>query len=338
MRDGRLAFVDRYLDPGPGGKEPAAAHRMDVPLPPSTSPVPADFPDAIDRRLLNERKIDLLLVVPPGFQSDLSDRGKATLYLLTREKDETSRLVNLRVTTVINRWKRDLKDARLARQGLPIDFDELIRIHDPERSRPSGAQVEEGMFSLLVRIFPFILVMWSLAGALYPAVDVCAGEKERGTMETLLISPVSREEIVWGKFLTIWVFSARHRPAQPDQHGSHHLAVRRRPARLVLPADGAVLGRRAAVTAVGVLQRPVPSASGPTPAAPRKGSITSCPFSWSPCRSSSSPLAPGVELNPFYSMVPVTGVALAAAASDGGAPPTAACGCISSGPGPDGDL
>src|SRR2546422_7387494 len=50
--------------------------------------------------------------------------------------------------------------------------------------------------------------MWTLAGALYPAVDLCAGEKERGTMETLLISPAGREEIVLGKFLTIWVFSA----------------------------------------------------------------------------------------------------------------------------------
>jgi len=50
--------------------------------------------------------------------------------------------------------------------------------------------------------------MWSLAGALYPAVDLCAGEKERGTMETLLITPAGREEIVLGKFLTIWLFSA----------------------------------------------------------------------------------------------------------------------------------
>src|SRR5213078_2735276 len=63
------------------------------------------------------------------------------------------------------------------------------------------------LFDLMVQIFPFMLVMWSLAGALYPAVDLCAGEKERGTMETLLISPAGREEIVLGKFLTIWVFS-----------------------------------------------------------------------------------------------------------------------------------
>ena len=36
------------------------------------------------------------------------------------------------------------------------------------------------------RLFPFLLVMMSLTGAFYPAVDLCAGEKERGTMETLL--------------------------------------------------------------------------------------------------------------------------------------------------------
>src|SRR5205814_8275120 len=61
---------------------------------------------------------------------------------------------------------------------------------------------------LVVRIFPLMVVMWSLAGALYPAVDLCAGEKERGTMETLLITPAGRAEIVLGKFFTIWVFSA----------------------------------------------------------------------------------------------------------------------------------
>jgi sodium transport system permease protein len=47
----------------------------------------------------------------------------------------------------------------------------------------------------------------ALTGAFYPAIDVVAGEKERGTMETLLISPASRTEIVLGKFLTVLLFS-----------------------------------------------------------------------------------------------------------------------------------
>src|SRR5205807_2728161 len=82
-----------------------------------------------------------------------------------------------------------------------------FRIPDPQ-DKPPKEQAANEIFGLLAKILPVLLIMWSLAGALYPAIDVCAGEKERGTMETLLISPASREEIVYGKFLTIWVFSA----------------------------------------------------------------------------------------------------------------------------------
>ena len=93
------------------------------------------------------------------------------------------------------------------RANLPPHFDNPVQIVDPDAAKSSGKQAAEGLFEMLVRIIPFMIVMWSLAGALYPAVDLCAGEKERGTMETLLISPAGREEIVVGKFLTIWFFS-----------------------------------------------------------------------------------------------------------------------------------
>src|SRR5262249_35704395 len=69
--------------------------------------------------------------------------------------------------------------------------------------------------SVWAKVFPFLLVMMSLTGAFYPAIDLCAGEKERGTMETLLISPASRAEIVLGKFLTIMLASmATPRPTR----------------------------------------------------------------------------------------------------------------------------
>src|SRR5262249_27845143 len=69
------------------------------------------------------------------------------------------------------------------------------------------ATVAESGGSVWARLFPFLLVMMSLTGAFYPAVDLCAGEKERGTMETLLITPASRAEIVLGKFLTVMLAS-----------------------------------------------------------------------------------------------------------------------------------
>lgn len=52
-----------------------------------------------------------------------------------------------------------------------------------------------------------LLVLMSLTGAFYPAVDLVAGEKERGTIETLLIGPVTRLEALLGKFGTVWAFS-----------------------------------------------------------------------------------------------------------------------------------
>ena len=52
-----------------------------------------------------------------------------------------------------------------------------------------------------------LLLLWALTGAFYPAVDLCAGEKERGTLETLLSSPPSAARSCWASWLTIMLFS-----------------------------------------------------------------------------------------------------------------------------------
>src|SRR5438034_624090 len=138
-------------------------------------------------------------------------RDRRTLFvmvvlpLLLSRPDDRSRLAVQRTRVVLDFWREALKEVRFRRAGLAPQFDVPFRTVLPDLEiKP----LEQQIFDLLTRIFPFVLVLWSLAGALYPAVDLCAGEKERGTMETLLISPAQREEIVWGKFLTIWVFSA----------------------------------------------------------------------------------------------------------------------------------
>ena len=60
---------------------------------------------------------------------------------------------------------------------------------------------------ILGLFLPFLLVTMSLLGGFYPAIDLTAGEKERGTMQTLLCAPVSPLEIVAGKYLAVWVTS-----------------------------------------------------------------------------------------------------------------------------------
>ncbi len=161
----------------------------------------------------------------------------------------------------------------------------------------------------MVRIFPFMLVMWSLAGALYPAVDLCAGEKERGTMETLLITPARREEIVLGKFSHHLDLQRPVGSVESLQHGHHDLGIRLA-AHARGPARGCAALVRAAVAAdVGLVQRHQPGDRGLCPQL-QGGAIL--PDAAVPGHDAAdlSDARAGVELNPFYSLIPVTGVAL----------------------------
>src|SRR5207302_1745096 len=149
----------------------------------------------------------------------------------------------------------------------------------------------------------------SLAGALYPAVDLCAGEKERGTMETLLITPAGREEIVLGKFLTIWVFSAASalfnlvsmglatwQFGDQFMHGS-------------LPI-GALLWSVVLALPLSALFSAISLAIGAYARSSKEGQYYLMPLFLITMPLIFLTLAPGVELNPFYSLIPVTGVAL----------------------------
>jgi sodium transport system permease protein len=162
----------------------------------------------IDLSSLDSRQADVVLAIPPGFREDLEAGRQPKLYVFSRPGEDRSRIGNNRLTAALGRWGTKLTEVRLARHGLPDTYNKAFAVNDPETDKSGSEKSTAELFDMLTKVFPIILVMWSLAGALYPAVDLCAGEKERGTMETLLISPASREEIVWGKFLTIWLFSA----------------------------------------------------------------------------------------------------------------------------------
>jgi sodium transport system permease protein len=264
------------------------------------------------RQALADKHVDLVLSAPPDFYERLEceDRlrwgNQPRLEIEGRPDDDHSRQAANRLTPLLESWKRTLKDVRLLRQELPANFTDPFALEEPGlKKSPQG----ENLFDLFVRIFPFMLVMWCLAGALYPAVDLCAGEKERGTMETLLITPAGREEIVLGKFLTIWLFSAgtallnllsmgltTWQFASQFAHGGLPLAAILWCVLLLIPLSAFF---SAVCLAIGAYAR-----------SSKEGQYYLMPLFVVTMPLIFLTLAPGVELSPFYSLMPVTGIAL----------------------------
>ena len=138
------------------------------------------------------------MIVPRDLADRVRGEGEIEIPTAYHSVDEPSQITNLRLKELLERWRKRIVQARLKRDNKPESYADPIRIRSEDAATPS--EVGSSVWS---RLFPFLLVVMALTGAFYPAIDLCAGEKERGTMETLLISPASRSEIVVGKFLTV---------------------------------------------------------------------------------------------------------------------------------------
>jgi len=116
---------------------------------------------------------------------------------------DKSRMAYDRVDRVLDRWRREIVHQNLRNSNVPVAATEPFEVAETDISEADTRRA-----AVWSKVLPFIVLIWALTGAFYPAIDLCAGEKERGTLETLLCSPARRTEIVWGKLLTVMVFSA----------------------------------------------------------------------------------------------------------------------------------
>jgi sodium transport system permease protein len=160
-----------------------------------------------DESAVQQRQCDAMLIVPPDLIQKIDKEERPALKIVGRESDDASKMAVKHLGNIVHRWNMKLKDVRFAKRGLPPHFDEPVEIVDPQENQTIGQKTATELRDTLVKFFPFLLVMWTMAGALHPAIDLTAGEKERGTMETLLISPAERGEIVAGKFFAVSFFS-----------------------------------------------------------------------------------------------------------------------------------
>ncbi len=116
--------------------------------------------------------------------------------------DEKSNMAFGRAAESLRTWIDAVGEQILTAGNVPV-----VAARPFELAKQDVAEAAQTQAIVWSKILPFVLLIWALTGAFYPAIDLCAGEKERGTLETLLSSPAERSEIVTGKLLTIMVFS-----------------------------------------------------------------------------------------------------------------------------------
>lgn len=108
------------------------------------------------------------------------------------------------LSAVLSKWTESIGRRSLEAAGVPQAAAAPVEAEAIDVAAETGHRGA----ALWASTLPVLLVIWALTGAFYPAVDLCAGEKERGTLETLLSSPAGRNEVVLGKLATVMLFSS----------------------------------------------------------------------------------------------------------------------------------
>ena len=146
----------------------------------------------IDRRV-RERSIHIgvvfdrdMLVNAPDMQNHVDLRHD--------KEDVRSDAAERRLGEMIDRVRDQTNTERKAQARLPATFDEPFVVTATDLSSPP---------SILGQVLPLILVLMTITGAIYPAIDLTAGERERGTLESLMVCPIPVIDLIVGKFLVV---------------------------------------------------------------------------------------------------------------------------------------
>ena len=124
----------------------------------------------------------------------------AILHLSTSEQSNEARS---RILDVLIQWEQNLTSERIESAGLDVDSTlNPVRWDGPIADADVATKGEQaGM--LLSLFIPFVLAIWTASAAVQPSIDMTVGERERGTLESLLSLPLSRSELLLGKWLAV---------------------------------------------------------------------------------------------------------------------------------------
>ena len=150
-----------------------------------------------EQKLRDSKLGDPVLVVPPDFE-DLLARGEApVVVLLSSANNQRSQAGSGPLRRLIRGFNQEQAVLRLAARGVAPAALEAVQLDERDLADPGSRAAQ------LSTMVPFFVLMAVLYGAMGAALDTTAGERERGSLEPLLMNPASRWSLVLGKWAAV---------------------------------------------------------------------------------------------------------------------------------------
>ena len=142
---------------------------------------------------VREGEHEIVLVIGPEFPANFRSGGDARVTLVFDQSQTRVNLDARRVRGLLNTYSRQLTVMRLQARGISPLLLRPITVDDFDVSTATGRSV------ILLGMLTYFLLFATLMGGFYLAIDSTAGERERGSLEPLLTTPVARADLLLGK-------------------------------------------------------------------------------------------------------------------------------------------
>ncbi|MCF8335146.1 MAG: ABC transporter permease [Bacteroidales bacterium] len=147
------------------------------------------------RQYIRADSLDATLVFPGDFISKIDGMGTAQIRMYYQSTNEG---VEERISLLVEKYSERVRNNRLADLGISKEVIEPVQLE-----KVDIATLQEKIGKYAGGLIPYVFIIFCFIGAMYPAIDLFTGEKERGTIETILTTPVRRIHILTGKMFVV---------------------------------------------------------------------------------------------------------------------------------------
>ena len=157
--------------------------------------VKVDFDEAAARQAVAKQTHNVVMEIPVDFGQRLQAGEPAPVILYSDSSRNFERQGVGRVRALVSNYGIEIAQLRFLARGIDPISVLPISVQEIDVSTPSGRSV------FVLNMMTYLVLLSMLFGGLYLAIDATAGERERGSLEVLLTSPVPREQLIYGKVL-----------------------------------------------------------------------------------------------------------------------------------------